>query len=306
MKNVLKEQLAQLVDEAVKWDCPLIPYTSFGIGGPAQAVVVAKTEKELQGLLMFFQDENIAWRVIGRGTNLVVHDDGFAGVIVILGGDFKFITSRDGDNGQAIVSVAAGCSLAQLSNFCVDAGYAGLEFVLGIPGTLGGAVVMNAGAWGFEISININSVTTMSARGKEVFSREQLSFEYRRWLDYEHMWQSAVVVGAELSVEKSSQTEVQQRCEKIREQRKKAQPIILPNAGSFFKNPQDESAGKLIELCGLKGMRVGNVMVAKEHANFFVNLGGGTATDLRKLMEQVQEKVLLQCSVELKPEVHFI
>lgn len=306
MKVEVRDQLAQLVEETVKWDCPLIPYTSFGIGGPAQAVALAKTEKELQDLLLFFKRENIVWRVIGRGTNLVVDDHGFAGVVVILGGDFKHISSCEKDNDCAVVSVAAGCSLTQLSNFCVDSGYAGLEFVLGIPGTVGGAVVMNAGAWGFDISGNIESVTVMSAQGKEVFSRKQLSFAYRRWLDYEKMWQNSVVIGAELSVTKSSQIQVQQRCEQIRANRQKAQPIVLPNAGSFFKNPKNESAGKLIELCGLKGMRVGNVMVAKEHANFFVNLGGGTAADLRKLMEQVQEKVLLQCSVELKPEVHFL
>ena len=306
MDDSVRDQITELVKSDIQWDISLAAYTSFAIGGSAQAVVTVLTEQELQQVLLFLQRQNICWRVIGRGTNLVISDRGFDGVMIVLAGDFKSLETPMDEDSTSHIVVGAGCSLTRLSNFCLEHAYAGLEFVFGIPGTLGGAVVMNAGAWGKEISENILSVTLMSATGKETYSRSDLVFVYRRWVDYEEKWRQAVVINVDLAVEKSSKLSVQQGCREVQAKRRKAQPITLPNAGSFFKNPAGQSAGRLIESCGLKGKRFGNVMVAEEHANFFVNLGGGTEKDIRELMVHVQHKVMQECGVDLQPEVHFI
>ena len=304
--NSIRDQIRQLVKSDIHWDSPLVAYTSFAIGGPAQAVVTVLTEQELQQILQFLKSVDIRWRVIGRGTNLVISDQGFDGVVIVLAGDFKLLETGMNEDSTSRIVAGAGCSLTRLSNFCLEHAYAGLEFVLGIPGTLGGAVVMNAGAWGKEIAENILSVTLMSADGKKTYSRSELVFVYRCWVDYAEKWRQAVVINVELAVLKSSKLSVQQGCREVQLRRRNAQPITLPNAGSFFKNPAGESAGRIIESCGLKGKRIGNVMVAEEHANFFVNLGGGTEVEIRELMSHVQQKVMQQCGVDLQPEVHFI
>lgn len=307
MEQQLKENLGRLVSNPVQWDCPLAAYTTFGIGGPADAVITVESSAELSGLLKFFVDNKLAWRLIGRGSNLLVADDGFAGVIVLFGKGLSTISHLHDEAGDIRIRVGAGCSMAKLLNWCVDRGYAGLEFAAGIPGSVGGAVVMNAGAWGGEIADVIRSLTTLSQDyGEETLARQDLNFSYRSWQDLGTGNVRRLVLSADINLQQDDRESVQARCRKYLNTRKKKQPKDYKNAGSFFKNPPDDSAGRLIEVSGLKGMCCGGAMVSPVHANFLVNTGTATADDVQQLMQRVIEKVKKDSGVQLLPEVHFL
>ena len=302
----IKKRLAKLVSQPVLWECSMASYTSLGIGGKASAIVSVENESEIQNVLGFCKRDKLQYRVIGKGSNLLVNDDGFKGVVILPRGTLEKIKLLDNSQGKRQLFAGAGSSLTAVNKFCIRNALSGLEFSYGIPGTVGGAVVMNAGAWGGELADIIDSVSLVTYKDSITIKRNDLNFEYRTWLDYSSKFNDSVVTGVVLSCDTKSKEVVEGNCRKVLEKRKAAQPVKLPNAGSFFKNPADKTAGYLIDQCGLKGYRVGNVMVAKEHGNFFVNLGGGTAEDVRNLMEYVQEKVFAQYRITLKPEVHFI
>jgi len=295
------------VSQPVKWDCLLSRYTSFSIGGPADAVVLVDRREELVPLLSFLERENIQWRVIGRGTNLLVKDSGFAGVILILGKDFRSIFCSFEDSSASVdVSVGGGCSLVRLSRNCMESGLAGLEFVSAIPGTAGGAVIMNAGAWGAEISSVIENLTLASCDGEQVVERENLNFGYRSWHDFHAFSSKPVVAEVTFRLEREEPEQIRERNSTLRRKRKVNQPAGLATAGSFFKNPPDDSAGRLIEASGFKGAKVGGAEVSEHHANFLINNGGATAADMLGLMDRIQEKVKKDSGINLEPEVHFI
>ena len=183
MDTFLKDALSRLAGNPIRWNCPLSGYTSFSIGGPAEALITVEGSGELQDLLSFFRENDLPWRVIGRGTNLLVSDSGFDGVIVVLGGGFMGIGFED-DGTSVRVRVGGGCGLTRLSGWCIKNGLSGLEFACGIPGTVGGAVVMNAGAWGNELADVLASVTVMTADGPKEIERRDLHFSYRCWQDH--------------------------------------------------------------------------------------------------------------------------
>ena len=312
MDAVLKQALASLVSSPVLWDCPLRDYTSFAIGGPATALIVVEELAKLQRLLIFFGEHKIQWRIIGRGTNLLVSDAGFAGVILLLGKGFGAIVRGDAVTSEGVVIQAgAACSLARLGGWCVDQGLSGLEFVTGIPGTIGGAVIMNAGAWGRELANVIVSVTVVTSSGQvHILPRSELKFGYRIWHDHEHakdgVAATQVLIGVELQGVVAGQEQIRSLCQSYHQKRQIKQPKGVPNAGSFFKNPQGDAAGRLIEASGLKGLRVGGAMVSPVHANFLVNSGGATAANVLELMEKVRVKVQADSGIVLEPEVHFL
>ncbi|MBW6520417.1 MAG: UDP-N-acetylmuramate dehydrogenase [Desulfoarculaceae bacterium] len=309
----LKEGLAALAGSPVSWDCPLRDYTSFAIGGPAVALITVQDLAELQGLLLFFVEHKIKWRIIGRGTNLLVSDAGFDGVILLLGkglGDLCRVNG--GENDGPVVQAGAGCSLTRLVSWCLDQGLSGLEFVAGIPGTIGGAVIMNAGAWGHELSEVLVSVTVVTSSGQIcTLPRTELDFGYRIWHDpYRSQGVGAgtewVVVAVGLQCVAADQGQIRTLCQSYRQKRQEKQPKGEPNAGSFFKNPAGDAAGRLIEASGLKGLRVGGAMVSPVHANFLVNSGGATAADVLELMVKVRGKVHEDSGILLEPEVHLL
>jgi UDP-N-acetylmuramate dehydrogenase len=333
MDEGLKKRLTALAVSPVIWDCPLRDYTSFAIGGPAAALITVQNLDELQGLLLFFVEQRIKWRIIGRGTNLLVGDAGFDGVILLLGKGFGALTQvGEGTDNAPVVQAGAGCSLARLVSWCMDQGLSGLEFVAGIPGTIGGAVIMNAGAWGYELSEVLLSVTVVTPSGQVcTLPRSELAFGYRIWHDLNRC-QSAmggagetagqgrpsvagalggagatwVVVAVELQCVAADQEQIRSLCQLYRQKRLGKQPRKEPNAGSFFKNPDGDAAGRLIEASGLKGLRVGGAMVSPVHANFLVNSGGATAADVLELMEKVRVKVQEDSGILLEPEVHLL
>lgn len=305
MNGGQRTKLAALVSQPVQWDCPLDRYTSFAIGGPAEAIAIVDRLLELQPLLAFLQQEGILWRVIGRGTNLLVSDDGFRGVIVILGREFERFSHREGADGSIVLTAGGACGLARLSLACADKGVSGLEFACGIPGTVGGAVLMNAGAWGKDMAGILRSVSVVTPDLEETVLRQDLEFSYRSWPGFARYRGLAVVARVEMLLERGDAAAIKKQCKELQERRKAAQPPGR-SAGSFFRNPPDDSAGRLIEASGLKGMRIGGAMISEQHGNFLVNTGNATADDVLRLMELVQEKVAKECGVQLEPEVHFL
>lgn len=308
MAAELKKELELLAGSPVSWDCPLSDYTSFAIGGPALAVITVQELVQLQGLLLFFVEHKIKWRIIGKGTNLLVSDTGFDGVVLLLGKGFSALSRVNrGTNGGVIVQAGAACSLTRLVNWSVDQGLSGLEFVTGIPGTIGGAIIMNAGAWGRELAEVLVSVTFVSSSG-QVYTqpRAELDFGYRVWHDHDRAEDERVVVSVSLQCVVADQEQMRTLCQSYRQKRRMKQPKGEPNAGSFFKNPEGDAAGRLIEASGLKGLRVGGAMVSPVHANFLVNCGGATAANVLELMEKVRVKVEEDSGILLEPEVHFL
>ena len=307
MDTALKDALSRLVANPIQWDCPLSGHTSFAIGGPAEALITVEDGRELRTLLSFFSVNGLQWRVIGKGTNLLVPDSGFDGVIVLLGKGFKGIRIRDEQNGTSVSLLAgSGCQLTKISGWCIKKGLSGLEFACGIPGTVGGAVVMNAGAWGDELANVLTAVTVMSAAGPEKIERERMHFSYRCWQDHAGGMRGRIVTEVEMRLIRADPDDLRRRCAELIRKRRERQPKGQPNAGSFFKNPQGDSAGRLIEKSGCKGMQVGGAMVSPMHANFFVNMGGATAADVKELMDRVRKKVRKDSGVLLDPEVHFL
>lgn len=297
------EQLRDLWSGEIEWNSPLAHWCTLQVGGPARAMASPASRAELQSLLATLAGLGVCWRVIGRGSNLLVADAGYEGVIVMLGRKFSAIEKQVGEKaGEAKVRVEAGCSLMKLVNWCAGQGLAGLEFAAGIPGSVGGAVVMNAGAWGREMSEALSSLTFLDRSG-ELLARkkDELAFSYRH-LETE----GRVVASAEFLLQTGDCQAIAERGAQLMRDRKEKQPQGFPSAGSFFKNPPGLPAGKLIQDAGLKGLSVGGAQVSEAHANFLVNTGSATAQDFLALMRLVQEKVAARFGVWLEPEVHLL
>lgn len=305
----VKAELETLTSNTVQWDCSLAPFTSFGIGGSASAVIVIEGVAELADVLSCCNRNTLQYRFIGRGTNILVADDGFDGVVLLFGKALSQIRLLKGTTeGHIRIQVGAGCSLTKLLNWCVEKGYAGLEFASGIPGSLGGAVIMNAGAWSGEMADVLNSVTVFSVTGgEEKIERSELDFGYREWKNQMNSaGEERLVVMAEVVLQKGTSRIIKEKCREYLTKRKEMQPKGVKNAGSFFKNPPGDSAGRLIDAAGLKGERCGDAMVSLVHANFFVNMGFAKARDITNLMEIVVERVREESGIELQAEVHFL
>ncbi len=298
----IHERIRRCWGGEIVWDCPLAGYSTLKVGGPADALIQPGSRDELVRLVGRLTEEEVPWRVIGRGSNILVADEGVEGVVIVLGQNFAAIREVAAANGRR-VEVEAGCTLARLAHWCWERSLSGLEFAVGIPGTVGGAIMMNAGAWGGEISRVISSVTLVDAAGR--LEERQLSpadFCYRGW----QRPHGKVVVSGVFALAEDERTAIAERCQRYARQRAAKQPKAVASAGSFFKNPAGEAAGRLIEQAGLKGLRVGDAEVSLVHANFLVNRGGAKAADFRELMKRVQREVRDKFGVELHPEVEFV
>lgn len=277
-------------------------FSTLRVGGPADALIRPGSRTDLVRLIHCLAEEEIPWRVIGRGSNILVADEGVEGVVIVLGRDFAAIEALPGAEGHRLL-VEAGCSLARLSSWCLEHALSGLEFVTGIPGTVGGAVMMNAGAWGGEIAQVITMVELLDDFGR--IEKRRLSaddFCYRGWKEPH----AKVVVSGVFAVTPDERAAIAERCHRYVRQRAGKQPKGVASAGSFFKNPQGDSAGRLIDQAGLKGARIGDAEVSAVHANFLVNRGRAKAADLFGLMQLVRQRVRDCFGVELQPEVEFV
>ena len=280
-----------------KTDEPMSAHTSFKIGGPADRFVEVKTVSELQAVLNAVSDGNVPYFILGNGSNLLVPDEGLRGAVLTLQGDFKKVQSLA--NGHVLCG--AGASLATVCSFARGQGLTGLEFAWGIPGQLGGAVYMNAGAYGGEMKQVVERVHFLEADGTPgVMSGEDLAFGYRKSA---FTGTSRVIVAGTFALTPGAPEEIRQRMQELMARRKASQPLDLPSAGSTFKRPVGGYSAALIEQAGLKGTQIGGAAVSAKHAGFVVNLGGATESDVLALIAHVQKRVLETSGISLEPEV---
>lgn len=300
MKLDFEEKLFTIIDEAkIRKDEPMRTHTTFRVGGPADYFVTPETDEEIAEVIRACREYEIPYYIVGNGSNLLVGDKGFRGVVIQIFKSMNRITV-DGESLKA----QAGCGLAQIANAALESGLAGFEFAAGIPGTLGGAVVMNAGAYGGEMKDILVSVTVLTKDGeKKVLSVDELKLGYRTSIIPENEY---IVLGAEIQLKAGDRTEIKARMDELREQRVSKQPLEYPSAGSTFKRPEGYFAGKLIQDAGLKGYTVGGARVSEKHSGFVINVGGATASDIQELMARVTEIVKDQAGVTLEPEVKRI
>lgn len=286
----------------LKWaaDEPMAKHTSFRIGGPAKRMAFPKTREQLVVLMGFLQDAGVKPLLIGNGTNLLVADKGLDTVVIDTSAELSHIELTD----EGEIAADAGVSLTKLALFAWKNGLTGLEFAHGIPGTLGGGVVMNAGAYGGELKDVLTEVTALFPDGVRTLRGEELALGYRRSFFTDHP--EAVVLRAKLALHGGDQEAIKARMEELSAKRRASQPLEMPSAGSTFKRPEGYFAGTLIEQCGLKGKHVGGAEVSRKHAGFVVNAGGATCADVLALIKKVQDTVFTATGVTLEPEVKII
>lgn len=278
---------------------PMARHTTFRIGGPADYFVELGSIEQIRAAIQVCREENLPWFVLGRGSNLLVSDKGYRGVILSIYKDFQK-TEIQGET----VTVQAGVLLTTLSGKVLDASLTGLEFASGIPGTIGGAVVMNAGAYGGEMKDIVRKVTVLDQDGEvRTLTCGEMQFGYRTSLAKKKGY---IVLGAELTLKQGEKEKIREEMQTLKAKRIEKQPLEFPSAGSTFKRPEGYFAGKLIMDAGLRGAAVGGAQVSEKHCGFVVNTGNATAADVRELMRQVQGKVQEQFGIHLEPEVRFL
>lgn len=285
---------------------PMSRHTSYQIGGPADALVYPADREDLFAVMREVREQGLPFVVVGGGTNLLVRDGGFRGVVISLRNLAAIQVTREYRSvggAYAVISAEAGAPLARLLNFAAERELTGLEFAAGIPGTMGGALCMNAGTILGEIGDVTDAVTLLTTDGDAVLRhRDEMGFGYRT----ASIPPGQVIVEAKIILRRGERDRIRRQISELIAGRKERQPGGLPNAGSVFKNPLDEAAGKLIEQAGCKGLTAGRAQVSEKHANFIVNLGGATAADVLGLMDQVRERVLEMHKVRLEPEIKII
>lgn len=301
----LRGRLVGLLGARVRVDEPLARHTSFRIGGPADLLAMPDSVDELATVVREAAAVGVPLGVLGGGSNMLVGDGGIRGVVVKLGRGFRQVVwgEAGGDLPAGSVRAGAAVQLGRLARESARQGLAGLEYAEGIPGTVGGALSMNAGAYGGEIARVVDAVTGVLADGRAcTLARDQLTFRYRR----AELPAGFVVAAVTFRLVPESRDAILARLESARARRIAGQPSGEPNAGSIFKNPQGDHAGRLIERAGLKGVRVGGARISERHANFIVNEGTARAADVQAVMAIAQRVVWERSGVWLEPEVRLI
>ncbi|HEB69417.1 MAG TPA: UDP-N-acetylmuramate dehydrogenase [Desulfobulbus sp.] len=306
MLSSRQQQEIRACCETVSFDVSMAAYSTFKAGGPAAALADVQNQDQLAALLEYCRREAIPWRVIGRGSNILVTDSGFNGILFRLGAAFRTVGLKN-ESEPEVVAAGGGCLLADLLGWCRRHGLGGLEFLAGIPGGVGGAVRMNAGAFGHAIGELLHSVSIIGADGVvKQKTADMLSLGYRCCTVEGYDPNQAIILSVTLRLQPTDGEQIARDMQNYMLQRKKNQPRGVPSAGSFFKNPENDYAGRLIETSGLKGARVGGARVSPVHANFIINDGGeASAADILELMHTVQEKVKKETGIFLEPEVHI-
>lgn len=283
----------------IRLDEPMREHTSFKIGGPADALVIPATVAELRGAIEFAAGRGLPWLILGRGSNLLVRDGGIRGLVIKTG-----LCLREMSNRGSEIEAGAGITLAELANEAARLGLAGLAFAAGIPGTLGGGIFMNAGAYGGELSQVVQSVTAYyPGQGPRTWTAAELDLGYR---SSRFQREQAVIESLRLLLTPGDERAIREEMACYARRRQEKQPLNLPSAGSVFRRPPGGYAGTLIEETGLKGRRVGQAQVSEKHANFIVNLGGATAADVLALIELVRRAVEERTGILLEPEIRVV
>ena len=288
----------------VKENVPLAPYTSARIGGPADIFLTADTGTELGRIVRLLWKYQLPFTLLGGGSNVLVSDRGVRGVVILNRAKGIKFHAADDTHEQPAVTVESGVVFSNLANRCAARGFGGLEWAAAVPGTVGGAVYGNAGAFGGDMAGNLISTELITENGKQTLTVEQLGYGYRTSV-LKRGELKAVVLSAQLALKNSTKEEATVKIQQFSAHRKATQP---PGAslGSMFKNPPGDYAGRLIEASGLKGTRIGNAEVSPVHGNFFINHGNTQAADIRALIQHVQKTVKEKQGVELELEIEII
>lgn len=297
----IKKSLSSIKGE-IRYGEPMKNHTSFKIGGPADIMVFPQDLQDLENLLHVADEEKVSLFILGKGTNILVKDGGIRGIVVNLQRFDKIMIESEDENGETIVFAEAGVNLSRFLNFAVSHGLAGLEFAAGIPGSVGGAIVMNAGSFDGEIKDAIKQIRMMDLSGNVIeIDREDIRFGYRT-----ARLPKGIILGGSFVLHKDSNKKIKDKMIALIGRRKEKQPIGVPSAGSVFKNPATGFAGALIESVGLKGYRIGDAELSKKHANFIVNKGRAVAKDVISLIKMIKEKVKKEKGVALKLEIKIV
>jgi UDP-N-acetylmuramate dehydrogenase len=298
MRRDYKKEASGLIEGRVLFDAPMKKFTSIKVGGPADSLLFLKDMVELRKVVRYARRKDIPILILGKGTNLVVRDKGIRGWVISLTQGMKKV-QLEGD----VIEAEAGLSLQRLVQFSIQKNLTGLEPFFGIPGTVGGGLAMNAGAWGVELKDILLSITLMNEKGEVVERpRKKLKFSYRR-LAIPPTW---IILKGRFQLKKGRKEEILEHVRSYSEIRKRTQPLDYPSAGSIFKNPAEGPAGKWIEEAGLKGFRMGQAMVSDRHANFIINLGKATAQEVINLMEWVERKIYEEKAISLERETRVV
>ena len=296
IKKLLEERLAP---DSVCTDELMSRHTTFRIGGPASVFVTPKSEKDLVTAIEICRSQGAPYFILGNGSNLLVSDQGYDGVVVHIGSDLRDISVEGTE-----ITAKTGAMLSQVSHAALAHGLTGMEFAAGIPGSLGGACMMNAGAYGGEMSQILVGVRALDDKGQIVeLAADQLELGYRHSIMMEKQY---VVLGARIHLEKGNPEKIQAQMDDLKEKRIAKQPLEYPSAGSTFKRPEGAFAGKLIMDAGLRGFRIGDAMVSEKHCGFVVNAGKATAEDVCGVISHVQQVVMEKYGKELEPEIRFL
>lgn len=299
--NNLREEIIKRLEQTVESDQflreePMKKHITFRVGGPAACFLTPSTKEQIREILHICQKEKTPYFILGNGSNLLVSDQGFDGVVLQVYKNMNQVTV-EGEH----LRVQAGALLSATARKALEAGLTGMEFAAGIPGTMGGAAVMNAGAYGGEMKDILESVTVLTPEGEQKeLKNEELQLGYRTSVVKEKGY---IVLEAVLSLKKGDPEAIKSRMDELKEQRVTKQPLEYPSAGSTFKRPEGYFAGKLVQDAGLRGFRVGDAMVSEKHCGFVINAGEATAAQVDELMKQVSAKVREQFGVTLEPEV---
>lgn len=285
-----------IAKDSILIDEPMSRHTTFRVGGPADFFVTPKAKEEVRDVIRICKEAGIPYYIIGNGSNLLVSDAGYRGVIVQIYKEMNEV-KVEGD----LVKAQAGALLSGIAAKALGAELSGFEFASGIPGTIGGACVMNAGAYGGEMKDVLESVTVLTGEGKIIeLGRNELELGYRTSVIAKKGY---IVLGAVLKLERGDGEKIKTYMDELKEKRVTKQPLEYPSAGSTFKRPEGYFAGKLIEDAGLRGFQVGGAQVSEKHCGFVINRDHATAADIMELMRQVQIRVKENSGVDLEPEV---
>ena len=301
MEGDISSNIRKIVgSERVYTEEPMSRHTTFRIGGNADIFVTPGSISEIEQILKCCEEQSVPYYVIGNGSNLLVGDGGIRGVVIQIGAEFAEVEVGEDDT----IWVQAGCLLSKVANAAMEHALTGMEFASGIPGTIGGAVMMNAGAYGGEMKDIIECVTVLTPDGEvQIIPQDQMEFGYRESIISKRNY---IVLEAKLHLNKGVPEEISMKMKELNEARRKKQPLEYPSAGSTFKRPEGYFAGKLIMEAGLSGYRVGDAQVSEKHCGFVVNRGHATAEEVVMLMNDVIHQVEEAHQVRLEPEIRKI
>jgi len=307
-----KQWLTGFFGNKVKFDEPMKKHTSFRVGGPAKILAAPSKISDLEALVKKAIEKKWPYMIIGGGTNILVKDNGIKALVIDLKNCLKKIEVIEKVNNDIFVNAMAGATTTSLCNFALNNGFKGMNFALGIPGTVGGAMMMNAGTAQGDISKVLETITILNGKGsKKYLGKKDYNFIYRKLVFNNNIAKQGencpVILNGCFKLKPGDRTTLKKEAAEILLKRKKNQPTNLPSAGCFFKNPESgKSAGELIEMAGLKGASKGDAMISPKHANFIINQGNASASDILNLVSLAQERVLKMFNQILTPEVIIV